>query len=63
MGALQNYQEQRDDLHADRSPHIESDGLTIADLCNKRHLLDTRDINSSYISGQLPDLRGSCAGV
>jgi integrase len=49
MGALQKYQGQRDDLHAGRTPRVQSDGLTVADLCNrfissKRHLLDTREL-------------------
>jgi hypothetical protein len=49
MGALQKYQDQRDDLHAGRTPRVQGDGLTVADMCNrfltsKRHLLDTREI-------------------
>src|SRR5207249_3162659 len=41
--------QQRDDLHAGRTPRVEADGLTVRDLCNrflttKRHLLDTHEI-------------------
>jgi integrase len=33
--ALAEYQEQRDDLHAGRTPRVRGDGLTLADLCNR----------------------------
>jgi hypothetical protein len=47
--ALQKYQQQWDDRHAGRTPRVQGDGLTVADLCNrfltsKRRLLDTREI-------------------
>jgi len=50
-GALQKYQEQRDDLHAGRTPRLKGDGLTIAALCNrflmaKRLLLDNGELSA-----------------
>ncbi len=48
-GALTKYLEQRDDLHAGRTPRVQGEGLTVRDLLNrfltaKRHLVDAREI-------------------
>ena len=47
--ALQRYLDQKGDLHAGRTPHVQADGLTVRDLLNrflihKRHLLDAREL-------------------
>src|SRR5262249_11665080 len=33
--ALEEYKAVADDLHAGRTPRVQSDGLTVADLCNR----------------------------
>ncbi len=47
--ALKKYLEQKDDLHAGRTPRVQADGFTVRLLLNhfltaKRHLLDTREL-------------------
>jgi integrase len=59
--ALRKYQEQRDDLHAGRTPRVQSDGLTVRDLVNrfltvKKQLLDAREI----MPRTFQDYHGSC---
>ncbi|MEZ6121194.1 MAG: tyrosine-type recombinase/integrase [Pirellulaceae bacterium] len=49
MGALQRFQEQRDDLYAGRTPRVDRDGLTVRHLCNaflndRKHRLDAGEI-------------------
>ncbi len=49
--ALRKYLDQRDDLHAGRTPRVKSDGLTVRDLCNrfltaKEGQRDTGDITA-----------------
>jgi integrase len=51
QGALNKYQEQKDDLYAGRKPRGTVEGLTLRDLCNqfltaKRHLFDTRELSA-----------------
>jgi hypothetical protein len=48
-GAVAKYLEQRDDLHAGRTPRVQGDGLTVRDLLNrfltvKKDLMDAGEI-------------------
>ena len=50
-GALQKYLDQRDDLHAGRTPRVKADGFTIRDLSNrfltaKKNQRDAGDITA-----------------
>ncbi|HLJ92943.1 MAG TPA: tyrosine-type recombinase/integrase [Gemmataceae bacterium] len=49
-GALRKYLDQKDDLHAGRTPRVQGDGLTVAELCNrflttKKHGLDVGELS------------------
>ena len=51
QGALQKYLEQKDDLHAGRTPRVQGDGLTVRNLVEKflttkTHLADTGEITT-----------------
>jgi integrase len=53
-GALKKYLEQRDDLHAGRTPR-QTEGFTVRDLCNrfmtaKKHALDIRELSPRTFS-------------
>jgi integrase len=62
--ALQKYLDEKDDLHAGRTPRRTGDGLTIADLCNqflntKRRSLDAGEIADRSFRAYYD----TCAGV
>ena len=49
--ALRKYVDQRDDLHAGRTPRAQGDGLTVRDMCNrfltaKEHVRETGEITN-----------------
>jgi hypothetical protein len=60
--ALAKYDEQKDALHAGRTPRAKTDGLTVRDLVNrfltsKRHLLDTGEITARTFQDYLVDFQ------
>jgi integrase len=62
--ALRKYLDQRDDLHAGRTPRVAGDGLTVRDLLNrflttKQHLLDSGEITARTFS----DYHGTCKRI
>jgi integrase len=63
-GALTKYLDQRDDLHAGRTPRVAGDGLALRDLLNrfltsKQHLLDSGEITRRTFN----DYHATCARV
>jgi integrase len=63
-GALNKYLDQRDDLHAGRTPRVSGDGLAVRDLLNrfltsKRRLLDTQEITPRTFA----DYHASCERI
>src|ERR1700694_1509266 len=68
-GALKKYQEQRDDLHAGRTPRVQAEGLTVRDLLNhfltaKRRLLEAGEIADRTFQDHYStcDRLGQCFG-
>ena len=54
QAALQKYQDQRDDLHAGRTPRVRGEGLTIMNLVDrflawKRQLVDTGELKAETL--------------
>jgi hypothetical protein len=63
-GALNKYLDQKDDLHAGRTPRVQGEGLTVRDLVNrflttKRHLVDTQEITPRTFA----DYHGTCERI
>src|SRR5262249_50101787 len=50
--ALGLYLEQKDDLHAGRTPRVKADGLTVADLCNHFLTAKLRQPKAHELSGR-----------
>src|SRR4051794_23853080 len=55
--ALDAYKAVADDLHAGRTPRVKSDGLTVADLCNRFLTAKLRKVSS----GEAPSTRWTCS--
>jgi integrase len=53
--ALELYKAQADDLHAGRTPRAKSDGLTVADLCNRFLTAKLRQREAGEISARMFD--------
>src|SRR5262245_10582566 len=48
--ALEEYKRQADDLHAGRTPRVQADGLTVADLCNRFLTSKLRKVEAEEMS-------------
>src|SRR5262249_44186383 len=53
--ALELYKAKADDLHAGRTPRVQSDGLTVADLCNRFLTAKQRQREAGEISACMFD--------
>jgi integrase len=51
--ALEQYQAVADDLHAGRTPRVKSDGLTVADLCNRFLTAKQRQYEAGEITARM----------
>jgi integrase len=51
--ALEKYKKVADDLHAGRTPRVQSDGLTVADLCNRFLTAKQRQYEAGEISSRM----------
>jgi integrase len=51
--ALKSYKAQADDLHAGRTPRLNTDGLTVADLCNRFLTAKLRKKDSGELGGRM----------
>jgi len=63
-GALQRYLDQRDDLHAGRTPRASGDGLTVRDLANQLLTAKKRQAEAGEISLRtFQDYHSTCRRV
>ena len=53
--ALEEYKVQADDLHAGRTPRVKTDGLTLADLCNRFLTAKLRQREAGEIGARMFD--------
>jgi integrase len=51
--ALEEYKQVADDLHAGRTPRVQGDGLTVADLCNRFLTAKLRQKDAGEISSRM----------
>jgi integrase len=51
--ALEEYKAVADDLHAGRTPRVENDGLTVADLCNRFLTAKLRKVDSGELGTRM----------
>jgi integrase len=62
--AIAKYQEQREDLHAGRTPRVASDGLTVKEMCNKFMTAKQRQHDANDLTRKLfVDYLNSCQNL